>query len=186
MILGAHYGEPSFSQSWLHCFKKPIACRESSDQNDMLLWINPRSENWGIFTWRWYKYLHTDTLLCAVLCWSATARMMHSIEGWKNVATSVLCVDRKPYVIIDSERLQSYPASLSCPKRMPQLESLSRVDPNLMYWGSWSFLNLGLVVVSKHSIMWSISLRNLDSERNSSVFFSNIKISRSWVWRRTL
>lgn len=43
--------------------------------------------------------------------------------------------------------------------------SLSRVEPNLMNCGSLTFLNLSLVVLSKHRTMLSMSSINAESER---------------------
>ena len=80
---------------------------------------------------------------------------MHWTDGSKKVATSEL---RKDIVILDRGiMLDAYPRSFNCPERMLSLGSLSRIPPNLIYWGSSAFLNLSLVVLSKHFTMLGIS-----------------------------
>ena len=60
-----------------------------------------------------------------------------------------MCRDAKGIV----EKQDPYPSSFSWPCRMLIDESVSRVDPNLMYWGSPAFENLSFVVLSKQSEM---------------------------------
>ena len=88
---------------------------------------------------------------------------MQLIEGSKNLATSDL------YEALNGNlrelKMGAYPATFSWPNRILCLSSLSRVEPNLIYWGSSAFLNLGFVVLSKQRIRWSISSENGESSR---------------------
>ena len=58
--------------------------------------------------------------------------------------------------------LEAYPGSLNWPERILRLWSLSRMPPNLIYWGSSALLNLSLVVLSKHFSIWGISPEKRD------------------------
>jgi len=94
MILWAPYSESSLSQCRIDTVEEIIACCESSDEKDVLLGEVVRQNLKSRL--RTPTNLLTDILPHAVLCWLTTAWMMHWIEGLKNLATSVLCIDCKP------------------------------------------------------------------------------------------
>ena len=87
---------------------------------------------------------------------------MHWMDGSKNEATSELRKNKYS----DSIMLEAYPRSFNWPERMLRLGSLSRMVPNLIYCGSSAFLNLSLVVLSKHLTMWGISPEKRDCPSN--------------------
>ena len=84
---------------------------------------------------------------------------MHWTDGSKNEATSELMKDSHPssWYYVDA-----YPRNFNWPERMLRLGSLSRMLPNLIYWGSSAFLNLSLVVLSKHFTICGISPEKRD------------------------
>ena len=84
---------------------------------------------------------------------------MHWRDGSKKEATSEL---RKDIVLGRDIISDAYPRSFNWPKRMLNMGSLSRMPPNLIYWGLSAFLNLSLVVSSKHLAMRVISHEKLD------------------------
>ena len=66
----------------------------------------------------------------------------------------------------DTRYDRTHPRNFSWPKRMPQVSSLSLVDPNFMNCGSSMLRKRSMVVLSKHRMMWSRSSMNGESARS--------------------
>ena len=142
---------------------KPIARSKTSHKKNRL-W----SSRSIIHTISKSKKFLTEISVSEVSHCSLMDFTMHWTDGSKKEATSDLrkniAQSRSRYHV----GLESYPRSFNWPERILSLGSLSRMLPNLIYWASSAFLNLSLVVLSKHFTMWGISPEKRDCPSKSS------------------
>ena len=157
MAVGTADVEAARSKCGFQLLIKPIA-RSKASHKENRLWAG-----WSIIhTIPKSKKSLTEISVSEVSHCSLIDFTMHWTDGSKKEATSDLrkniAQSRSRYHV----GLESYPRSFNWPERILSLGSLSRMLPNLIYWASSAFLNLSLVVLSKHFTMWGISPEKRD------------------------